>query len=49
MRLQSARQLPWIDANRLYFYGFSRGAVVAAAMINQIAGVKGALLLVRRL
>ena len=40
-----ARQLPWIDANRLYVYGFSRGAVVATAMINQIESVKGALLL----
>lgn len=43
--VQLARQLPWIDANRLYIYGFSRGAVVAAAMINQIEAVKGVLLL----
>jgi len=40
-----AKQLPWVDPQRLYFYGFSRGAVVAAALINQTSGVKGALLL----
>jgi len=40
-----ARQVTWIDAKRLYIYGFSRGAVVATAMINQLEAVKGALLL----
>ena len=40
-----ARQLPWVDAKRLYIYGFSRGAVVATALINQIESVKGVLLL----
>lgn len=39
-----AHKLPWIDAQRLYYYGFSRGAVVAAALINQTPGVKAALL-----
>ena len=39
-----AKKLPWVDPRRLYFYGFSRGAVVAAALINQTPGVKGALL-----
>ena len=39
-----AKTLPWIDPQRVYFYGFSRGAVVAAALITQIPGVKGALL-----
>lgn len=39
-----AKTLPWVDPQRLYFYGFSRGAVVAAALINQTPGVKGALL-----
>jgi dipeptidyl aminopeptidase/acylaminoacyl peptidase len=39
-----AKQLPWIDPQRLYIYGFSRGAVVAAALINQLDGLKGALL-----
>src|SRR5512147_3178293 len=39
-----AKKLPWVDPQRLYFYGFSRGAVVAAALINQTPGVKGALL-----
>jgi dipeptidyl aminopeptidase/acylaminoacyl peptidase len=40
-----AQQLPWVDAKRLYLYGFSRGAVVATALINQIEAVKGVLLL----
>jgi dipeptidyl aminopeptidase/acylaminoacyl peptidase len=39
-----AKKLPWVNPQRLYFYGFSRGAVVAAALINQTSGVKGALL-----
>ena len=39
-----AKRLPWIDSKRLYIYGFSRGAVVAAALINQLDGLKGALL-----
>ena len=39
-----AKQLPWIDGDRLYVYGFSRGAVIAAALINEMDGVKGALL-----
>jgi dipeptidyl aminopeptidase/acylaminoacyl peptidase len=39
-----ARQLPWVDAQQIYFYGFSRGAVVAAALLGQVNGIKGALL-----
>jgi dipeptidyl aminopeptidase/acylaminoacyl peptidase len=42
--IATAKQLPWVDAKRLYVYGFSRGAVVAARLINRIADVKGALL-----
>jgi dipeptidyl aminopeptidase/acylaminoacyl peptidase len=42
--LAIAKKLPWVDPQRLYFYGFSRGAVVAAALINQTPDVKGALL-----
>jgi dipeptidyl aminopeptidase/acylaminoacyl peptidase len=42
--IATAKKLPWIDAKRLYVYGFSRGAVVAAALINLMDGVKGALL-----
>lgn len=40
-----AKQLPWVDAKRVYIYGFSRGAVVATALINQIDAVKGIVLL----
>src|SRR5262245_36576333 len=39
-----AKRLTWIDDQQVYIYGFSRGAVVAAALINQINGLKGALL-----
>jgi len=38
-----AKQLPWIDSSKIYVYGFSRGAVVAAALTNQIDGLKGAM------
>jgi len=40
-----AKQLPWVDAKRVYVYGFSRGAVVATALVNQIDAVKGVVLL----
>ena len=40
----SAKRVSWVDSGRVYVYGFSRGAVVAAALVNQIDGVKGALL-----
>jgi dipeptidyl aminopeptidase/acylaminoacyl peptidase len=30
----TAKKLPWIDAKRFYVYGFSRGAVVAAALLQ---------------
>lgn len=39
-----AKQLPWIDGSKIYVYGFSRGAVVAAALANEIDGLKGAML-----
>jgi dipeptidyl aminopeptidase/acylaminoacyl peptidase len=39
-----AKQLPWIDSSKIYVYGFSRGAVVAAALANEIDGLKGTML-----
>ena len=42
--IATARQLPWVDTKQIYLYGVSRGAVVAAAMIGQLDGLKGALL-----
>jgi dipeptidyl aminopeptidase/acylaminoacyl peptidase len=42
--LAIAKRLEWIDARRIYLYGFSRGAVVAAALVSRIEGLKGALL-----
>jgi len=35
--ISSARNISWIDANRLMLYGFSRGAVFGAAAVTQIA------------
>lgn len=42
--LALAKQLPWVDAKKVYVYGFSRGAVVATALINQIEDIKGIML-----
>jgi dipeptidyl aminopeptidase/acylaminoacyl peptidase len=39
-----ARRVPWIDARRPMLYGVSRGAIVAAAMINEIEDVSAAVL-----
>ena len=42
--LAMARQLRWVDSSHVMFYGVSRGAVVAAAMLNEVEGVSGAVL-----
>lgn len=42
--LSVAKQITWIDQRRLMFYGVSRGAIVAAAMINEVKDVSGAVL-----
>jgi dipeptidyl aminopeptidase/acylaminoacyl peptidase len=42
--LSVARQLSWIDGSRIIFYGVSRGAIVAAAMSNEVEGVSGTVL-----
>jgi dipeptidyl aminopeptidase/acylaminoacyl peptidase len=39
-----ARQIQWVDKRRVFFYGVSRGAIVAAAMLNDVEGVSGAVL-----
>ena len=39
-----AKQLKWIDSRRVFFYGVSRGATVAAAMLNDVENVSGAVL-----
>jgi dipeptidyl aminopeptidase/acylaminoacyl peptidase len=39
-----AKQLDWVDKRHLFFYGVSRGAIIAAALANEIAGVEGAVL-----
>jgi len=42
--LSLAKQLRWVDSSHVIFYGVSRGAVVAAAMLNEVEGVSGAVL-----
>lgn len=39
-----ARRLEWVDQRRVFFYGVSRGAIVAAAMLNDVEGASGAIL-----
>lgn len=39
-----AKQLSWVDSSHVMFYGVSRGAIVAAAMLNETEGVSGAVL-----
>jgi dipeptidyl aminopeptidase/acylaminoacyl peptidase len=39
-----AQQLDWVDQRQTFFYGVSRGAIVAAAMLNDIEGLSGAVL-----
>ena len=42
--LAFTRQLEWVDKSQTFFYGVSRGAIVAAAMLNDVQGVSGAVL-----
>jgi dipeptidyl aminopeptidase/acylaminoacyl peptidase len=42
--LSIVKQLSWVDRNRVMFYGVSRGATVAAAILNKIDGVRGSVL-----
>jgi len=38
------KSLPWIDARRIYLYGFSRGAFFAALLANRLEGIEGIVL-----
>jgi len=42
--LSLAKQLKWVDNRRVFFYGVSRGATVAAAMLNEVENLRGAIL-----
>ena len=42
--LSVAKELSWVDKRHVLFYGVSRGATVAAAMLNDVEGVRGAVL-----
>jgi len=37
-------KLQWIDAHRLYLYGFSRGGVFTAELVNRITDLRGVVL-----
>jgi dipeptidyl aminopeptidase/acylaminoacyl peptidase len=39
-----AKNLEWVDKSHLFFYGVSRGAIIAAAMLNDVEGISGAVL-----
>jgi dipeptidyl aminopeptidase/acylaminoacyl peptidase len=42
--LSIAKQLSWIDGHRIVVYGVSRGASVAASLLSEVEGLKGAVL-----
>jgi dipeptidyl aminopeptidase/acylaminoacyl peptidase len=42
--LSIAKELSWVDKRRVLFFGVSRGATVAAALLNDVEGVRGAVL-----
>jgi dipeptidyl aminopeptidase/acylaminoacyl peptidase len=39
-----ARRRDWVDKDHLFLFGVSRGAIVAAAMLNDVEGIDGAVL-----
>jgi dipeptidyl aminopeptidase/acylaminoacyl peptidase len=39
-----AKRFSWVDKSHVFFYGVSRGAIIAAAMLNDVEGMKGAVL-----
>jgi dipeptidyl aminopeptidase/acylaminoacyl peptidase len=38
------KRLPWIDSERFYLYGFSRGAFFTSLLANRIEGIQGMVL-----
>ena len=42
--LSFAKQLSWIDRSHVIVYGVSRGAIVAASLLNEVDGLSGAIL-----
>jgi dipeptidyl aminopeptidase/acylaminoacyl peptidase len=42
--LSLAKGFRWVDHRRIFFYGVSRGATVAAAMLKEVDGLSGAVL-----
>jgi dipeptidyl aminopeptidase/acylaminoacyl peptidase len=39
-----AKQLQWVNQSHLFLFGVSRGAIIAAAMLNDVEGINGAVL-----
>lgn len=42
--ISKVRELPWVNGQGVLLYGFSRGAVFAATMINKIEGLRAVVL-----
>lgn len=42
--IAAARRVSWINTKKIYLYGVSRGAVVAAVMVHEATGIEGAVL-----
>jgi dipeptidyl aminopeptidase/acylaminoacyl peptidase len=42
--LSMATKLSWVDSNHIMFYGVSRGAIIAAALLSEVGGLSGAVL-----
>jgi dipeptidyl aminopeptidase/acylaminoacyl peptidase len=38
------KKLPWVDSQRVYLYGFSRGAFFASLLANRVEGIAGIIL-----
>lgn len=42
--IDEVRELPWIDRRRVMLYGFSRGALFAATLVDKVPGLRGVIL-----
>jgi dipeptidyl aminopeptidase/acylaminoacyl peptidase len=39
--LALAKKMPWIDPNRIFLYGFSRGVIFSSLLVTRIDGLRG--------
>jgi len=42
--LALTQKLSWVDAQKVFFYGVSRGAIVASALVKDVENLRGAIL-----